>query len=249
MKGNLSSKKISGRTGRSGFHQIQDRPTVHAAVQSFVTSLCSNTKMPCWLWILIYNPLAWELLKQVSAAASKGVFGAYYRSRLFPFDAPRPSNSNLGPPPLEKQGEGRYTDGRNVVLYLSRTPKTAALEAGTNEAKPKIFIQKFELTLPDATVINLTNDLESKFPHLHYLLLDSEYLPDESPFVPNPYRATQFLAFLCHLRGISAVEYPSVRGNYKDNPIAVNMVMFGKSVEAATRMMSGRPYEFIADDY
>jgi hypothetical protein len=244
MKGNLTNKKISGRTGRSGYHQIEDRPTAHPAVQSFVTKLCSRRKIRLWPWVLIQNPIAWQLFRQVSAAATTGIFGTYYRSRRFSIDVSNPSPFDLGPPPLEKQGEGRYTEGKTVVLYLSRTPETAARETVVDESRSRIFIQKFELSLPNSAALCLAGDFETRFPELHYLLLDSEYLPDESTFVPNPYRATQLVAYLCRLRGISAVEYSSVRGSYKDDPSAVNLVLFGQAVEVAKSMMSGTPEEY-----
>jgi len=79
--------------------------------------------------------------------------------------------------------------------------------------------------------LRLSQDLEATAPVLQYLLIENEYLPEESSFA-HPYRATQFLAFLCRLRGIHAVEYPSVRAGYKDDPDAVNMVILSPSVEA-----------------
>jgi len=244
VKGSLTTRKISGRTGRGGYHTINDRPTAHPAIQSFVAKLCSDPKVPSWYWMLISNPLAWRLYIQINAASSEGINGTYYRARRFQIDAAKPSSSELGPPPLEKQGEGRYTQGKSVVLYLSRTPETAALESGTDPSKPRIFIQKFELSIPNAKVLYLSEDLEDRYPHLHYLLLDSEYLPNESPFVPNPYRATQFIAFLCQLRRVLAVEYPSVRGYFVDNPDAVNIVLFGRAVNQASTMAVGDPFEF-----
>lgn len=169
----------------------------------------------------------------------------YYRARRFPVDAaqPQPSSSELGPPPLEKQGEGRYTHGNDLVLYLSRTPKTAALECGTDLSKPRIFIQQFKLSIPNMKVLYLNKNLEDSYPHLHYLLLDSEYLPNESAFVPNSYRATQFIAILCQLRLIAGVEYPSLRGDFVGNPNAVNLVLFGDAVDQASRMAVGNPFE------
>jgi len=244
MKGDLSIKKISAKTGRSGYHLINNKPTAHVLVQEFITKLCSTQSKPCWFWILICNPIAWRLFRQVSAAAQIGLRGTYFRSRRFAKDAPIPSSKDLGPPPLEKQGEGRYTEGRDVVLYLSRNIETAAIESGPNKSKPKIFIQRFDLGIPEIKVLRLAEDLEEKYPHLHYLLLDSEYLPEETWFAPVSYRATQFVAYLCRLKGVLAVEYPSVRGEYKSNPEAVNLVLFGKAADMAKDMTSGDPIEY-----
>lgn len=247
MKGSLSTRKISGRTGRSGFHTLNDRPTAHAEVQSFVGKLCSDTKKYSWYswyWTLISNPLAWRLYRQINSASCGGITGTYYRGRCFETDTAKPSPCELGPPPLEKQREWRYSQGKSVVFYLSRTCETAALETRTAGSKPIIFIQKFKLSIPNAKVLYLSKDLEDRYPHLHYLLLDSEYLPAENSFVPNPYRATQFVAFLCQLRGILAVEYPSVRGCFRKNPDAVNIVLFGRAVDQASTMAVGDPFKF-----
>lgn len=248
MKGGLSIKKI-GRTGRSGFHQIEDHPTAHAAVQSFVGKLCSGSKSLSWYWVLLRHPIAWKLFKQVGEAAQNGLFGSYFRSRRFENDSQIPLASDFGPPSLENQkGDGRYSEERTRVLYLSATRQTAAVESRYDKSKPRIFVQQFDFSLPEIKVLRLANNLEERFPHLHYLLLASEYLPDESPFSPNPYRATNFVAFLCRMHGISAVEYPSLRGNYKDNPNAINIVLFGNTVDEATLMTSGIPTEFYRID-
>jgi hypothetical protein len=247
VKGSLTTRKTSGRTGRGGYHTIDDRPTAHPAVQSFVSKLCSDPEirsLHSWYCTLISSPLAWRLYKQINGASCGRINGAYYRGRRFQIDTAKPSSSELGPPPLEKQGEGRYTQGKSVVLYLSRTPETSALESGTDPSKPRIFIQKFELSIPNAKVLYLSKDLEDRYPNLHYLLVNSEYLPAENPFFPNPYRATQFVAFLCQLRGILAVEYPSVRGCFRKNPDAVNIVLFGRVVDQASTMAVGDPFEF-----
>lgn len=244
MKGSLTVRKISDRTGRSGFHQIDDQPTSHAAIQSFVGKLCSSSKRISWYWVLLRHPISWKLFKQVGQAAQNGLCDSYFRSRRFANDSRSPSPSDLGPPALEKQGVGRYSEGKERVLYLSRTRQTAAVESRSDQLKPRIFVQQFDLSLHEIKVLRLADDLEERFAHLHYLLLDSEYWPDESPFVPNPYRATHFVAFLCRLRGISAVEYPSVRGNYRENSNAINIVLFGNAVDDAAQMTSGTPSEF-----
>jgi len=180
---------------------------------------------------------------ELGRAVSTGMDTSYYRSQRFSADAPPPTSSKFGPPPLEKQGEGRYTEGKQVVLYLSRTPKVAALEKPLQgSSKPKLYIQEFHLSVPGFKFLRLTQDLESKATSLQYFLLESEYLPEESSF--NPYRPTQFLAFLCGLRGIRAIEYPSVRAGYKDDPDAVNLVVLGRAVDAIKRMTRNDPFEY-----
>ena len=85
--------------------------------------------------------------------------------------------------------------------------------------------------------------METRFPYLHHLLLNSEYLPGES-HLPDPYRATHLLAYLCACLGIDAIEYPSVRVNLKSHPGEFNLVLFRNAVESAGRMMVGEPFEY-----
>jgi len=244
MMGSLSARKISGKTGRSAQVLLNDERT--QVVQRFVETL--GTCWPTgwyWWWLLVSYPVAWRTWFEIGKARSIGLHGTYFRSRRFTSCVPAPSVTDLGPPPRGKQSEGRYTDGRDVVLYLSRSPRVAILESRANAGKPRIFIQRFELSLPNLKYLRLSQDLETTAPVLQYLLIENEYLPEESSFA-HPYRATQFLAFLCRLRGIHAVEYPSVRAGYKDDPDAVNMVILSPSVEDARTMSKGSPFEYHA---
>lgn len=243
MKGSLTTRKTTKRTGRGGYHTVNDFPTANSSVQSFVTEICSSPDSQSWFWTLISRPLAWKLYFQLESASRDGLKGSYFRARRFPEDKIRPAVSELGPPPLSKQGEGRYTCKNEVVLYLSRNSETAVLEIGLDESKPRIFVQQFELSFPDAKVLVLNRDLEETNPHLHYLLLNCEYLPGDSLSIHNPYRATQFLSYLCRLRGIAAIEYPSVRGGFGTNRDAVNLVIFGNAVGEAEKMTVGNPFE------
>ncbi|MCH7519379.1 MAG: RES family NAD+ phosphorylase [Candidatus Dadabacteria bacterium] len=241
--GKLTAKKINKNTGRSGYHIINDQPTDHPAVQSFVKKLCDNPKNPRWYWTYFFKSLSWTLYRQINAAAEIEIKGTFYRARCFEVDRVAPSSDEFGPPPLEMQKDGRYTLNEKKVLYLSRTPETAAMEIGTNLTKPRIFIQRFDLSITGEKVISLSQDLEDKCPHLHYLLLNSEYLPEEGSFVPHPYRATQFLAFLCHWRGVHAIEYPSIRAGYGDNPDAINLVLFDRALDLALKQTNDPPFE------
>jgi hypothetical protein len=228
-----------GKTGRSAQVILNDKRTYHVIVQSFVQVLCRKRSRPNWWFVLLSHRVAWRLLVDLGRAASIGIDASYYRSRRFGAAAAVPSPSDLGPPPLEKQGEGRYTEGKQVVLYLSRTPRVAALEKPLQDSgKSKLYIQEFHLSIPDFKLLRLAKDLETAAPSIQYLLLESEYLPEESGFTPVPYRATQFLAFLCRLRRIQAIEYPSVRSGYKDNPDAVNLVILGSAVNIVIRIKS-----------
>jgi hypothetical protein len=153
----------------------------------------------------------------------------------------------LWAPPVNKQKVGRYNQSGNHVLYLSRTAKTTAAECPPIVDRPVLFIQKFALKLPDLRMVSLELDLESKHPFLHYVLLDSEYVPEEPHEFPNvryPYRATHFLAHLANINNVSGIEYPSVRGDFQNNPNAINFVMLNQSVIMAESMTEGVPFIF-----
>jgi len=126
------------------------------------------------------------------------------------------------------------------VLYLSRTARTASREAARAGCTP--FVQPFELDLPNTRSVLLDQELETQFPYIHLLLLNSEFLPGES-HLPDTYRATHFLAYLCACFEIDAVEYPSVKVNLKVCPGELNVVLFRNAVESAGRMMIGAPFE------
>jgi len=241
--GAVSARETGGNTGRSAQVLLDSKRTYHVSVQRFVEDLCKKRRRPNWWSVLLSRRVAWRLFVELGRAVSTGIDASYYRSRRFPADAPAPTSSDFGPPPLAKQDEGRYTNGKQVVLYLSRTPKVAALEKPLQDSsESKLYIQEFHLLIPEFKFLRLTQDLESKATSLQYFLLESEYLPEESSF--DPYRPTQFLAFLCGLRGILAVEYPSVRAGYKDDPDAVNLVVIGPAVDAIKRMTRSDPLEY-----
>lgn len=247
MKGSLSADKKSGQTGRSAKVLENDKRTYHANVQQFVQTLGKMDQPPNWLWILLRYPVAWRLAWELNKAKSNGIQGRYFRARCFSLEDGSPSTKDLGPPPAHKQSEGRYSDGKSVVLYLSRSAHVAAIEVGSDGHKPCVFVQEFEIEIPTLKMIYLKRDLEAIAPTLQSLLVESEYLPDEVPMT-NPYRATQFLAHLCSLIGIDAIEYPSVRGDFLDNPNAVNLVILPPLVQAVLETANGDPFQ-VNNDY
>lgn len=243
VTGDVSARETGGKTGRSAQVLLHNKRTYHVQVQRFVEDLCKKRRCPNWWSVLLSRRVAWRLFVELGRAVSTGIDTSYYRSRRFSADAPPPTSSDFGPPPLEKQDEGRYTEGKQVVLYLSRTPKVAALENPLQDSsKSKLYIQEFHLLVPGLKFLRLTEDLECTATSLQYFLLESEYLPEESSF--DPYRPTQFLAFLSGLRGILAIEYPSVRAGYKDDPDAVNLVVLGPAVDAIKLMTRSDPFEY-----
>lgn len=243
LTGHISGRESGGKTGRSGQVLLHNKRTYHLSVQRFVEDLCKRRRCPNLWSVLLSHRVARRLFVELGRVVSTGIDASYYRSRRFSADAPAPTSSDFGPPPLGKQVEGRYTDGKQVVLYLSRTPKTAALENPLHDSgKPKLYIQEFHLLVPRFRFLRLTEELERTAPSLQYILLESEYLPEESSL--KPYRSTQFLALLSKLRGIWAIEYPSVRAGYIDNPDAVNLVVLGPAVDEIKLMTRGDPFEY-----
>lgn len=243
MKGRLRARVIRGRTGREGDHLRDDIPTEHAAVQAFISELCQSSKASFWPAIFFQKTLPWRFLLEAHTAAECGIKGTYFRARSFPPGQDFPRSTEFGPPPQEKRRSGRYNEGNACILYLSRTQETAVFESERPPERPRLFVQRFDLTLPQVRVLRLRIDLEDIAPYLHYLLLDSEYIPNESLHVPAPYKATHFIAFLCRALGISGVEFPSVRGNFKNNPEAINLVLFDKCAQDACEMTVGAPIE------
>jgi hypothetical protein len=132
-------------------------------------------------------------------------------------------------------------------LYLAREAATAGRECSGQTDACDVWVQEFAIDLPDQRAIHLELDMERTAPYLHYLLLDSEYLPDvtaEFANVRNPYRATHLLTYLCERLEITAVEYPSVRGVSGSGANSVNLVVMGDPVSIAQRMQVGLPVQF-----
>lgn len=243
-KGELTAKIIRARTGREGYDLIRDIPTANKAVQKFVTELCSDNTEKSRPNVINEYPVVKRISQQVQASAQSGISGNYFRGRWFPNEK-TPSSDEFGPAPPESARIGRYNEGDQRVLYLGRTVETILAECPPSGENERLFIQKFELSISNAHYLRLTEDLEAEFPELHYLLLDSEFLADSAPFfAAYPYRATHFLAYLCRIWGITGVEYPSIRGDFKNNPEAVNLVLFGDAVDSACTMTGGVPEEY-----
>lgn len=246
MRGDLSIKVIRANTGREGMHLVDSVPTAHHEVQAFVLQLCDLDALD-WSELLTRNTVADTIHEQFQAASTTGIRGMFYRSCAFSVDAQAPSSADLRAPPVPVQSAGRYNEGGRRVLYLSTDSRVAALECSATPDKPRVYVQRFDLNLPHRRIVRLELDMEARFPHLHYLMLDSEYLPTrghEFANVRNPYRATHFLAYLCSIADVSAIEYPSVRGGAQGDRSGVNVAVFGEAVEEAHAQMLGLPEEW-----
>lgn len=245
MKGELSVKVIRGKTGREGYHLKADYPTEHVEVQDFILALCENN-IP-WDRLLETNVVAQKIHSDFKAAIRIGVTGEYFRGRRFPNSVSNPTSELLFAPPAGQQGTGRYNESGSRVLYLSRTPETVRAECPPSDDKPRLFIQKFRINFPKGCMLSLALDLEARFPHLHYLLLDSEYVPErtaEFANVRNPYRATHFLEYLASLNGVSGIEYPSIRAGIQSDSTPINFVLLGEAAAEVEAMTEGGPFLF-----
>jgi len=244
----LTAKKTSGTTGRSGYHLIDSRPTAHGKVTSFVTELCSTKRRRSWKWMLLTNRSARTICREVKQAASGGIQGLYFRGRTFPSGQEPIGAVDFGPPSPDRRGEGRYNEHGKKVLYLCRNVSTVAAECPRTEEEPCLFIQAFNIQLDAVRVLQLDADLEEQFPYLQYTLLESEYAAEGTNFVRFPYRATHLIAEICRRLDIGAVEYPSVRGGYKDNREAVNLIVFEQYCDSVCDMMAGEPFKYQPSD-
>jgi RES domain-containing protein len=242
----LSIQVTRAPTGRKGFHLKDNIPTEHVEVQNFVQKLC-ETDNNDWPSFLSDNDTAQKIHNDFQRAIKTDINREYFRARRFSASALPPPSTELWAPPIGKQNVGRYNELGSRVLYLSRTADTAAAECPPDVDQPILYIQKFSLRLPKLSIVSLELDLEAKYPFLHYMLLDSEYVPDkanEFPNVQNPYRATHFIAHLAKINNVSAIEYPSIRGNIQNNPEAVNLVIMDITMELVEHMTESEPFLF-----
>jgi len=209
-----------------------------------VLQVCACLEPPDWAALLESDPVARSIARDVERAVSIGLSGRYWRARAFHRGLACPSPEDFGAPQPGKQPEGRYNPGGARVLYLASDARTAAAECSGQSASTAVWVQEFALDFPDLRAIRLDLDLEQLHPHLHYLLLDSEYLPDlaaDFDNVRNPYRATHFLMYLCGQLGIAGVEYPSIRTGSGEAGHPKNLVLLTHAVPFAELMAIGEP--------
>jgi len=243
MTGKLSARLTRGSTGRSADVLCNDEPTVYSEIERFVAELYQNPDLP-FDEAVHRSAFGQQLLNELSTNSTVGLRGRYFRGRVFSVDAPPPGSREFGPPPAEYQEGGRYNlAAEPPVLYLSRQPSVCLAECRL-QPTDILYVQEFELALPDVRWLFLGTNLEATAPVLHGLLLASEVVPDEQSLISHfraPYRATQFVSDLCRRTGVGALEYPSVRGGYREDPGRVNLVVFGSLAQEAARTPVGSP--------
>jgi hypothetical protein len=241
------SVRVRRKSGREGDHLVDNAHTVNFRLDALVKEL-SATEHVNWIWFIIRRPVAWVIVRQLRNAVRHGLKGLFFRGRSYKRgEKPKDSDDFYWRQDAwqkhvssGKWESDRYNENGERVLYLSTTARTASREIARAGCTP--FMQRFELDLPNTLSVLLDHELETRFPFIHYLLLNSEFLPGES-HLPNAYRATHFLAYLCACFEIDAVEYPSVKVNLKGCPGGFNLVLFRNALESAGRMMIGEPFE------
>lgn len=229
-------------TGREGIVHDSEEDIPHPKVREFIENVTSRSKEPNWNDIINQDSFAKEILAECRDAKVDGLHGSYYRARVVDENASPLSTPQLLSPPEDKVSIGRYNQVGDAVLYLAQTPETAAIEVRAN-GQEQVYIQRFEIGAPDLSYIRLGSEMEQEFPHLHHLLLLSEYLPERAG-AEEAYWPTHFLREACEQLGISAIEFPSIRADYSENPDAVNLVVYGGAVDETEQMTQGTPYIF-----
>ncbi|MGE0601403.1 MAG: RES family NAD+ phosphorylase [Dehalococcoidia bacterium] len=240
--GTVSARLRRGTTGRSADVLVRDQPTRYREAELFAQALCRGRD---WTVdsLLSTEPTAGELRDELLRVRRTGIDGRYFRARPF---APGedPSCNDFGPPPDGSQASGRYSLRNGAsVLYLGRTASLCAAETQPPSGD-RLLVQELAVRLPDIGAVFFDTDLEKKAPALHGFLLATEVVPQPESAVSqfqNPYAATQFLAALAISLGIHAIEYPSVRGRYAENPGYVNLVVLPPHAQTACAHPVGQP--------
>ena len=215
--------------------------TAYSEVLNFVKQLCSTKQELDWDNLLQTDNVAKTIYEDVKEVAKVGIHGHYFRGRPFGFGEEPKMPSKFGPPKRGTQLEGRYSEEGKSVLYLCRNIDTGVAEVRYRHEEECLYIQEFDIQSDTISVIKLDADLEESSPHVHYLLLESEYAVTGTNAVKFPYRATQFIAEICKRLNIGAVEYPSIKGDYKNNKQSVNMVVFDPYYKEILSMYEGEP--------
>jgi len=196
--------------------------------------------------LLTTDEVAGQLRDELQLVRCAGIRLRHFRARIFE-PGSQPGQDEFGPPPDGLQAPGRYsTGGGESVVYLGRTASVCAAEIDRVAGK-HVFVQEFDVELPEVGVVFLDTSLERAAPALHHLLLATGVLPQPASGIAlfiDPYSATQFLGALCLSMGIHAIEYPSIRGRYRDNPDHVNLVVLPPYAKAACGRPVGLPKQW-----
>lgn len=228
-------------TGRDGLIYHSETNTKHEDVKEFVDLLANSNSS--FEDVLQREEVAKIICSECEESKEIGLTGNYYRGRAMD-QSPNPSVDQVTSP-KDDLSAGRYSRGNDPVLYASRTERTAHIESRPEESET-VWLLEFDIEQPELAYIHLDTDFEDQNPYLHHLLLLSEILPQERN-TEKAYRPTQFLKHICVNNGISAIEYPSIRAEYNDNPSAVNIVVFEDSIAAIEDQVVREPYQSPCD--
>lgn len=226
-------------TGRFGRIYHSEENTIHEQVKEFVERLVNSNRS--FDNLMSNSEVAKQVASECQAAKKTGFTGTYYRGRGMDRSSPPPVDKVTSPPVDKVTDDGRYHRADEHKLYISCTERTAHIESTPNDSET-VWLIEFDITQPELTYIHLDTDFEDDYPHLHHLLLLSEILPEKTD-TGRAYRPTHFLRHICTQNQISAIEFPSIRAEYSDNPSAVNVAVFGEWIDKIENQVVRDPYK------
>lgn len=235
----------SAYTSRESTYEEDGEPTEFHQVKSFLEWLSTDGAHLPWDQVL-RHPMAEKLVNDISEAIDTGLDAPLYRGQRLQEDASPPVERLLAPtekrlPDDVEPGPGRYNEGGEAVLYTCRKREIVPDEVPPGEGKPELYLVEFDVTLDNLIAIRLDETTEEEQPHLHHLLFLTEYPPKDKDL--DVYRATHLVREICRRLGIEAVEYPSVKGGYRDDREALNLVVFEAARPRVEDAVDKGPYE------
>jgi len=190
-----------------------------------------------WNEVLDQSEFARDIAHEIEAAASSSIPGTLWRGRRFrPGEKPDGSEA-LGPPPPGKGSVGRFNEDGHPVLYCARARHVVPDEVPPDDEKPDLWVQAFEVDAGEMAVLKLDTELAEDYPLLHNLL----FLAERQAKKEELYRLTHLIHELCRGAGIVAIEYPSVATGYRNDPEAINLVVFDEGIDVVTAAACGEP--------
>jgi RES domain len=225
---------IKATTARSA--HVED--PAFGPTQALIQRLLSQRPRCGWWILLLFDSVAWRIYRELDASAEGwATKREYFRGRLLNEGEAVPSD--FGPPPGRRVG--RYNERGHRAWYLSRTAPTAAAEMRGDADRRFVAIQRFNFTGDGIRVARVPNDLSERAPYLYYFMMGCENT-EESGLGAAYLRPTHFLAAACRHLSIGALEYPSVRGRFPNEPNAINLVVFDRSIDGLLTDGVGAPF-------
>lgn len=217
FESSLRAILIKGTTGR----KIDTAHPAFGPAQTLVGQLETGT---ITLDDACSGDFAQRLLRQLAALRSVGLSGEYFRGRRYEGATP-----DFGAPP--DPTVRRYGEGEERTWYISPSARVVVHEM----PQRPLIVGRLRLHAPSIPIARLTDVGVEHSPELVAYLMGCENIEDvagqrDAQLV---YRPTHLVARMCAQAGIGALEYPSVRAGYLDDPTATNIVIFGRFIADA----------------